>query len=93
MVQKAIRKAIGKQPGDMVSVTIKVDNENRVDPLPEGLKSFLSQNPEAEQFFNGLTASQKNTFIRYITSAKREDTVARRIKRVTEMVAHKEKIR
>ena len=92
-ITKAIRERIGKQAGDKVSVTIRVDTENKVDEMPEKLKSTLAQNKKAADFFKSLTASQKNKFIDFISSAKKQETATKRLKKVVQMLEQKEKMK
>ncbi len=90
-ITKAIRNAINKQPDDIIKVTIQQDNSSRVDETPEDLEKALNNNVEAKEFFGTLTDSQKNKFIRNITSAKKEETRAARVVKAIEMLANKEK--
>lgn len=92
-IRKDIREKIGKQPGNTVVVTIKVDKGNREKETPESLKRALAQSKEAGDFFASLTASQKNKFIDYITSAKKQETAAKRLEKVMKMLLSKEKMK
>ncbi len=90
-ITKAIRTAIKKQPDDLIKVTIQQDNSSRVDETPEDLEKALETNQEAKTFFESLTDSQKNKYIRNITSAKKEETRAARVTKSIEMLANKQK--
>ncbi len=90
-ITKAIRNAINKQPDDMIKITIQQDNSSRVDETPEDLQNALDNNIEAKVFFESLTDSQKNKYIRNITSAKKEETRAARVTKSIEMLVNKEK--
>lgn len=91
-ITQAIRAKISKQPGDEITVTIKKDTENKIDPLPQPLRDALSQNKQAGDFFNSLTPSQKNRFITFISSAKKQETLDARLKKVIQMLENKEKL-
>lgn len=92
-ITKAIRERIGKQPGDTVSVSIRADQENKVNKMPENLKLAFSKNKEAENFFNSLTTSQKNKFIDFIASAKKVETATKRLEKVIQMLENGEKMK
>lgn len=78
---KAVRKVIGKQPGDKVHVTLKRDVEVRKVDVPEDLAILLSQQIKAKEFFETLSYSNKKKYIQWITSAKKEETRKRRIEK------------
>ena len=92
-ITKAIRGEIGKGPGDEIEVTVKEDNESRLEEIPSILQEAFNNNIEAKNFFNTLTDSQKNKFIKFITSAKKEETKKSRLEKVIEMLNNKEKIK
>ncbi|MDP2857980.1 MAG: YdeI/OmpD-associated family protein [Bacillota bacterium] len=92
-ITKAIRDQIGKQAGDMVLVTVRLDRENRVNAIPDNLQSVLAQNRGAADFFHSLTANQKNKFIDFITVAKKQETADSRLEKVAQMLEQKEKMK
>ncbi|WP_066498143.1 YdeI/OmpD-associated family protein [Abyssisolibacter fermentans] len=92
-ITKAIRVAIGKEPGDTIEVTITKDNKSRLVEIPKRLKEGLEANPLAQEFFNTLTDSQKNKFIKYITSAKKQETIAKRLEKSLNMLNTNEKMK
>lgn len=92
-ITKAIRKKIGKQPGDEIIVTIKRDIENKVNDMPEGFAIALKENKQVTGFFDNLTASQKNKFINFIASAKKKETADARVAKVITMLENKEKMK
>lgn len=92
-ITKAIRAAIGKEPGDTIEVTVQKDEKSRVEEIPEILKEGLEANPLAKEFFNTLTDSQKNKFIKHITSAKKQETINKRLDKSIEMLNNKEKMK
>ncbi|WP_105617280.1 YdeI/OmpD-associated family protein [Vallitalea okinawensis] len=92
-ISKAIRAKIGKEPGDQIEVTIQKDNASRLEVIPELLEKALDDNPVAKDFFNTLTDSQKNKFIKHITSAKKEETKLTRLEKTIEMLINKEKMK
>lgn len=76
---KSIREQLGKGVGDRVSVTVQQDTVPRVVEIPEALKSLLKANPKAEEFFHGLSYTHRKEYVQWITSAKKEETKARRL--------------
>lgn len=71
-VKAEIRKKIKKQAGDHVHVILYPDNE----PLevPDELLLCLQDDPEALQFFNSLNESEQHNYIKWIYSAKTDQT-------------------
>lgn len=92
-ITKAIRKAIGKQPGDTIEVTIKKDDKSRLMEIPMALNDALDNNSAAKDFFVSLTDSQKNKFFTFITSAKRQETVDKRLVKIVQMLENSEKMK
>lgn len=71
-IKETIRKAIGKGNGDTVQMTMEPDMEELI--IPTGLLEGLDSNPKAKAFFKSLTESNKNYFVEWINSGKREET-------------------
>ena len=76
-VKSEIRKKIKKQAGDYVQVILYPDNE----PLevPEEFLLCLQNDTEALQFFNSLNESEQHNYIKWVYSAKTEQTKVDRI--------------
>jgi hypothetical protein len=72
-----IRKKIKKQAGDYIHVILYLDNE----PLevPEELMLCMEDDPEALQFFNSLNESEQHSYVKWIYSAKTDQTKVDRI--------------
>ncbi len=87
-IKAEIRKKIKKQAGDYVHIVLYRDNE----PLevPEELLLCLTDEPEALRFFNTFTKGEKHRYVRWIYSAKGEQTrIDRMAKTVTALAEHK----
>lgn len=82
-ITKAIRKEIGKEAGDSISVEIEKDEEERVVELPEDFKLALDKNKAAKDFYESLSYSAKRKYAQWITGAKKSET---REKRISEAV-------
>lgn len=53
---------------------------------PDDFKKALAASPEAKTLWKGLTRIARRDFIRWITSAKRPETRARRISNACDMI-------
>ena len=76
-VNAKIRKAIKKEAGDYVHIVLYLDN----DPpeLPEELLLCLQEEPEALQLFNSLSESEQHKYVKWISTAKTDETKVKRI--------------
>jgi hypothetical protein len=88
-VTQAIRKKIGKQPGDMVHVVLQRDDQPRVVDIPGEFKNVLSANPDIAAFFDTLSYTNRKEYARWIAEAKKEKTRQRRLKKAAEMLRSK----
>jgi Domain of unknown function (DUF1905)/Bacteriocin-protection, YdeI or OmpD-Associated len=73
-----IRKGIRKGAGAMLQVKIEEDKDFKIE-IPDDLKECFDFEPEAFAFFNTLAKSHREYFIRWIDSAKTNETRAKRI--------------
>jgi len=73
-----VRKALHKNSGAMLTVSLEEDVDYRVD-LPEDLKECFDFEPEAFDFFNSLAKSHREYFIKWINGAKTNETRNKRI--------------
>ena len=90
-VTKAIRKKIGKQPGESVHVIIERDFEERIIDIPEDLLVLLNQNPEIKEYFNSLAFSHRMEYSNWILEAKKTETRQNRLLKTIELLAIKKK--
>ena len=90
-VTQAIRKKIGKQPGDMVRVVLRRDSLPRVVDIPAEFKEVLSANQDIAAFFDTLSYTNRKEYARWIAEAKKEETRQRRLNRAVEMLRNKVK--
>lgn len=79
-VRKDIRKAIGKEVGDVVNVTIEKDEEERIVDVPKDLKNLLSKNLKAKVFYDSLSFTNRKEYSVWISAAKKEETREKRLK-------------
>jgi uncharacterized protein YdeI (YjbR/CyaY-like superfamily) len=78
-VSNEVRSNAGVAAGDEVEVEIKLDTEPREVTVPPDLADALSRDPDAEQFFDGLSYSQKQWHVLAVEAAKTTQTRQRRI--------------
>ena len=83
-ITKEIRNKIRKTYGDIVSVELEKDEEERVIELPIEFKEKLNVNNKAYNFYESLSYSQKRKYFQWITSAKKEETKMKRIEEAIE---------
>ncbi len=85
-VKAEIRKKIKKDVGDYVHVILYPDNE----PLevPEEMILCLQDEPAAWKFFNTLSESERNFYVEYIYSAKKEETKIDRLAKSIDRLAN-----
>lgn len=88
-VNAQIRKKIKKQEGDYVHVILYPDDEPT--EVPEELLLCLKDEPQAETFFNTLSDREKQNYIKWIYSARQEETKLKRLAETIDRLLRKEK--
>lgn len=88
-VKAEIRKKIKKEAGDYVHIILYSDN----DPLeiPEELLLCLQDDTEALDFFNLLNESEQQNYVKWIYSAKTDQTKVDRIAKTIVRLAKQQK--
>ncbi len=89
-IRAEIRKAIQKQAGNYVQVTLYSDNDPLI--IPDEFALCLTDVPEALQFFNSISKSEQNLYIKWIFSAKREVTKVNRLTKSIDKLSRKLKL-
>ncbi len=84
-ILKDIREQIGKGPGDVVDVTVEKDEAERTVDMPAEFEKLLKKE-KLWAAFDKLSYTHKREYIRWITSAKREETRANRLAKSVEML-------
>lgn len=79
ILTQEIRRKLGKTFGDAVVVELEHDLEKREVQVPEEVQNLLTEHPEAQAFFEKLSYTHRKEYINWITSAKREETRAKRM--------------
>ena len=80
----SIRKKISKSYGDIISVELQKDDDQRIIELPIEFKEKLMENDKAYNFYESLSYSQKRKYFQWITSAKKEETKMKRMEEAIE---------
>jgi hypothetical protein len=83
-VKAEIRKKIKKTEGEYVHVTLYLDTE----PLevPEEMVLCLKEEPQALKFFNSLSEGEQLNYIKWVYSAKQEETKIDRLAKSINML-------
>jgi bifunctional DNA-binding transcriptional regulator/antitoxin component of YhaV-PrlF toxin-antitoxin module len=88
-----LRKKIGKEPGDIVKVTVEKDEEERVPEMPSDLSEVLAKNSVALTFYEKLSYTAKRSYVQWITDAKKEETRRDRIEKAVTMLSEGKKLK
>jgi hypothetical protein len=84
--RKEIREAAGIEIGQTIEVTIEADTEPRIVEVPADLRRALAKNAAARKAFESLSYSHKREHAQWVAGGKKEETRARRVARVIEML-------
>ena len=76
-----MRKAAGKDVGDLIEMQIDFDPKPRITPMHSKLKLALKENPAAKKAFEKLSPSRQKEILRYINFLKSDGSVDKNIKR------------
>ncbi|GGA83221.1 hypothetical protein GCM10011521_21940 [Arenimonas soli] len=85
-VDRALRLKAGADVGDTVEVMLAPTDDVPEPRLPTDLREALAATPAAKSAWSGLTARQRHDWIFWITTAKRDDTRAKRIAAACDML-------
>jgi hypothetical protein len=85
-LNKKVRDAIGKGPGDKVNVVIIQDLDERTVVIPADMENLLLKNPAQKEFFDKLSYTHKREYVEWITSAKKEETRKSRMAKCIELL-------
>jgi hypothetical protein len=78
------RTRAGAQAGDRLSVSLTLDDAPRDVEIPAELATALTARPEVGRAFEALSPSNKKRHVVSVTSAKTDETRARRVAKVIE---------
>jgi hypothetical protein len=80
IVRKDVRVAIHKEVGDIVTVELEKDTDERVVDVPQELQLALAKYPKAKEFFETLSYTNRKEYAVWIRDAKKEETREKRLK-------------
>lgn len=86
IIVKDIRKKIGKSIGDIIDVTLELDDGKREVVIPEDLKYELNKNLKLKEYFDNLAYSHRKEYVRWIEDAKRPETRVKRIEKTIHLL-------
>ncbi|MGA8212141.1 MAG: YdeI/OmpD-associated family protein [Candidatus Sulfotelmatobacter sp.] len=85
-VNKKLCEGAGVQPGDTVDVVMERDEEERTVETPPALKKALAKNKAAQGNWEKLSFSHKKEMALAILGAKQEETRARRLAKIMQIL-------
>ena len=87
-VDRRLRKAAGAEAGDMVTLEISPASKEPEPSVPADLKKAIaSATPKVRALWTDITPAARRDWIHWVTSAKQEQTRARRVKNASSMLA------
>jgi bacteriocin resistance YdeI/OmpD-like protein/uncharacterized protein DUF1905 len=84
--RKEILDAAGLEMGKTITVAIEPDAAPRLVEVPDDLQRALAKNAAARKLFESLSYSHRKEHAQWVAGAKKEETRARRVARVIEML-------
>ena len=85
-VTKAMREGAGVQAGDTVEGIMERDDGERTVEAPDVLKKALAKNKTAQANWEKLSFTHKKEMARAILGAKQEETRARRLAKIMQIL-------
>jgi len=85
VLRKDVRSELGKEPGDRVGVSLRLDDSPREVEVPSDLAAALERAGVRDRF-GALATSHRREFVRWVEEAKRPETRQRRIDGTCAMV-------
>lgn len=83
---KEVRNLLQKSFGDVVSVSLSEDKEERIVEIPDDVLLLFEESPEAKEIFDKLSYTHRKEFMRWITEAKKPETRENRKSKLIEMI-------
>jgi hypothetical protein len=88
-VNKTMQAGAKAKPGHLAHFILERDDKPRTVSVPATLKKTLAANPKAKAAFDKLSYSHRKEYAEWIGSAKQEETVQRRLKKLIPMLLSK----
>ena len=90
-VNRTMREGAGCKAGDIVTVVMERDTAPRVVAIPAVLKKALAKSKTAQANWKKYSFSNQKEMVLAITGAKQEETRARRLARIVDIVTNGKK--
>jgi hypothetical protein len=87
-LKKEIRKALKKDKGATIILSIEKDENPDPFPMPDDFAECLADEPRAMKTFKSIARSHQHYFIKWIESAKTETTRIKRIAIAVSALSH-----
>jgi hypothetical protein len=81
-LNKEVRKAINKNPGDSIHVIIEQDTEERIIAIPTDLQNLLNEHKDAKVKFEKFSYSHKKEWVMWLIDAKKDETRLKRLQKI-----------
>ena len=88
LLRNDIRAKLGKDIGEKVKVTVKLDDKPRIVEVPTDLEEELKKN-SAKEIFDKLSFTHRKEYVKWIEEAKKPETRKTRILKTIELVLKK----
>lgn len=85
-INKTMQAGAKAKPGDLAHFVMQRDDQPRTVAVPAALKKTLAANSKARAAFDRLSYSHRKEYADWIASAKLEETVQRRLKKLIPML-------
>ena len=85
-VDRKLSKSAGAQAGNAVTLEITPAGKDTEPEVPTDLRKALAAAPKARALWSDITPNARRDWIHWITSAKQQETRARRIKNACSML-------
>jgi len=86
-----IRKQLGKNFGDEISVSLTEDLEERTVEIADDILIVFNENPEARALFDKMSYTHRKEYIRWINEAKKPETRENRKVKMIQMILEEKK--
>ena len=86
-VSKKLRESAGVEPGEIVHLEITPASKELEARVPVDLRKALVAAPKAKAVWSDISATARRDWISWVTSAKKQETRARRVESACDMLA------
>lgn len=80
------RAATGLTGGETIEVTLTVDEAPREVTVPDDLAAAMAAAPAARAFFDGLSYTNRKSYVTWIEEAKKAETRSARVEKAIELL-------